>query len=161
MTLCFLFERKWLQGNREIHVVQQSKKMIQFITCKTTFGQRVCELVLGVNKFDLDLGVQVNSVKQPIKRNSVGSGYVSHGWTSALNDHFGHCFVIFKDVQLRLTLRKVCVCGYVVHMRQLINISVSLFVWVWNCDLASSFLLHHGLVIRHSSRILYPRCFVS
>ena len=27
----------------------------------------------GVNTFDLDLGVQIDSAKQPIKRNSVGS----------------------------------------------------------------------------------------
>ena len=37
-----------------------------------------------------------------------------------------HCFFIFKDVQLRLALRSIFVCGDVVHMRQLINVSVSL-----------------------------------
>ena len=46
----------------------------------------VCELVLGVNVFDLDLAVQIDSIKQPIKSNSVGSGNVSHCvrevWTS-------------------------------------------------------------------------------
>ena len=47
--------------------------MVPLITCKTTFGQHVRELVFGVNIFDLDLGVQANPVKQPIKRNSVGS----------------------------------------------------------------------------------------
>ena len=35
----------------------------------------------------------------------------------------------------------------VVHMRQLINISVSLFVWVWMCASANSFLLLDGLVM--------------
>ena len=29
--------------------------------------------------------------------------------TSALNDHFDHCFSVFKDVQLRLALRRICV----------------------------------------------------
>ena len=51
------------------------------------------------------------------------SCHVSHCWTSALNHHFDHSFVVFKIVQLRLTLRRVCVCGKVVHMRQFINIS--------------------------------------
>ena len=74
----------------------------------------------------MDLGVQIDSVKQPIQRNSVGSGHVSHCWTSALYDHFHHSFVVFISVQLRLTLRRVCVSVYVVHMRQLINVSVSL-----------------------------------
>ena len=44
-----------------------------------------------VKIFDLDFGVQIDSVKQPIKRNSVGSGHVSHRWISAFDDHFDHC----------------------------------------------------------------------
>ena len=100
-----------------------------------------------VNMFDLDLGVQIDSVKWPIKRNSVDSWHVSHRWTSALNDHFDHCFIVFKDVQLRLALRRLCVCGNVIHMRQLINISV----WVWICDSANSLLLLDWLVFWYCS----------
>ena len=33
---------------------EQTQKMIPFITCEISFGQDVCELVLGVNVFDLD-----------------------------------------------------------------------------------------------------------
>ena len=58
--------------------VEQTQKMIPFITCEFSFCQYVCELVLGVNVFDLDLGVQIDSIKQPIKSNSVGSGNMSH-----------------------------------------------------------------------------------
>ena len=47
--------------------------MISFITRETLFGQHVRELVPGVNMFDLDLGVQIDSVEQPIKRNSACS----------------------------------------------------------------------------------------
>ena len=53
--------------------VEQMKKIIPFVTCEITFGQNVCEWMFGVKKLGLNLGVQVNSVKQPIKRNSVGS----------------------------------------------------------------------------------------
>ena len=42
--------------------------MLPLITREASFGQHVCELVFGVNVTDLDLGVQINSVKQPIKR---------------------------------------------------------------------------------------------
>ena len=49
--------------------VEQTQKMIPFMTCEISLCQYVCELVLGVNVFDLDLGVQ----KQPIKSNSVNS----------------------------------------------------------------------------------------
>ena len=61
--------------------------------------QYVCELVFGVNVFDLDLGIQIDTIEQPIKSNSVGSGHVSHRRASSLYDHLDHCFVVFKDVQ--------------------------------------------------------------
>ena len=54
--------------------VEQTQKMIPLITCENSLCQYVCELVFGVNVFDLDLGVQIDSIKQPIKSNSVGSG---------------------------------------------------------------------------------------
>ena len=53
--------------------------------------------VFGVNIFDLDLEVQIDSIKQPIKTNSVSPGHVSHRWTSSFNYHFDHGF---KEVQL-------------------------------------------------------------
>ena len=45
--------------------------MIPFITREISLGQCVCELVFGVYVFDLDFGVQTDSIKQPIKRNSM------------------------------------------------------------------------------------------
>ena len=71
-------------------------------------------LVFGVNKFDLDLGFQLDSVKQPIKSNSVSSGHVFHCWTSSCDNHLDDGFVVFKNLQ-RLALRRMCVGGYVVH----------------------------------------------
>ena len=65
--------------HREIHDVQQMEKMIPLIAGEFTFGQHVCELFSGVHLFDLDLWVQIDSVRQPIQRNSVG-----------LNDHLDH-----------------------------------------------------------------------
>ena len=64
-----------------------------------------------------------------IKHNSVSSGHVSHCWTSSFDHHLDDNFVIFRDVQLRLALRRMCVCGYVVHIGQLINISLAPFSW--------------------------------
>ena len=49
--------------------VEQTQKMIPFITCEISSCQYVCVLVLGVNMFDLDLGVQIDSIKQRIKSN--------------------------------------------------------------------------------------------
>ena len=53
--------------------VEQTKKIVPFVTCDITLGQNVCELMLGVNVFHLDLGVQIHPVKQPIQSNSVDS----------------------------------------------------------------------------------------
>ena len=70
---------KWL-------MLKQMKKIVPLITCEILFCQYVCKLVFCVDIVDLNLGVQINSVKQPIWSNSVGSGYVSHCWTSAFDD---------------------------------------------------------------------------
>ena len=66
---------------------------------KFPFGEDVCELVFGVDVFDLDFGVQIDSIEQPIKSNSVGSGNVSHGRTSALKNHLDHSFIVLKHIQ--------------------------------------------------------------
>ena len=103
-------------NHREIHDVEQAKKMVPLITRETTFCQFVRKLALGVNIFDLDLGVQINSVQQPIKRNSVASGNIPQRWTYAFDDHVGHRFIVFESVQLSFTLRRTCVCDHVTHM---------------------------------------------
>ena len=51
--------------HREIHDVQ-TKKMVPLITREITFGQHVRKLVLGVNIFDLNFGVLIDSVTQPV-----------------------------------------------------------------------------------------------
>ena len=84
--------------------VDQTQKMIPFITCEISLCQYVCELVLGVNVFDLDLGVQIDSVKQLIKSNSVGSGNMSHCGASSLHDPLDHCFV---DIQQSFLTRRI------------------------------------------------------
>ena len=42
------------------------------------------ELVFGADVLDLDFWVQIDSIEQPIQRNSVGSGHVSHCRASSL-----------------------------------------------------------------------------
>ena len=88
--------------------------MIPVITRETSFGWHVSKL--GVNIFDLDFWLQVNSVEQPINCDTVGCGQMSHCWTSSFDNHLDESFVVFEYEQLRLTLRKVCVCVYVVHI---------------------------------------------
>ena len=46
----------------------------------------------------LDFWVQIDSIKQPIKSNCVGSGNMSHCRASSLSDHLDHCFVVFIQI---------------------------------------------------------------
>ena len=39
------------------HNADQMQKVVPFVTRKTTFGERVFQLVVGVDIFDLDLGI--------------------------------------------------------------------------------------------------------
>ena len=64
---------------------KQIKKTIPFITCEISLGQYVCKLVFGVNVFTLDFRVQIVSIKQRIKSNSMGSGYVAHCWACSFS----------------------------------------------------------------------------
>ena len=68
--------------------VKQTQKMVPLITCEISLGQHVCELMFGINVSDLNFGTEVNSVKQPVKSNSVGSGNMSHCRASSHYDHF-------------------------------------------------------------------------
>ena len=52
--------------------VEQVKKSVPLITCEITFGHYVCELMFGDVPY-LNLGIQINPVKQPIQSNPVGS----------------------------------------------------------------------------------------
>ena len=79
--------------------IEQGQQMIPFITCDIPFCQNVCQLVLGVDVFDLDLRVKINSIEQPIKSNSMSPGNMSHCWTSAFQNHFNHSFFFLKHIQ--------------------------------------------------------------
>ena len=57
----------------EMADVEQMKKIIPFVTCEITFGQNVCELMLGVSVSNLNFRIKINPVKQPIQSNSVRS----------------------------------------------------------------------------------------
>ena len=105
---CVLFDiALTLVDGTEMANVEQTQKMVPLITCEISLCQCLCELVLGVNVIDLNLGVQIQSIKQPIKSNSAGSGNVSHCRASSLYDHLDHCFVVFKDLRQSFPMRRV------------------------------------------------------
>ena len=60
--------------------------------------------------------------------NSVGSGNMSHGRASSLNDHFDHCFIVFKDIQQNFLTRRIRTFGEnTINIVQIINLSMKLY----------------------------------
>ena len=77
------FRHRFRAADRaEIANVEQMEKVIPLITREIVLCQYVCDLFFGVNVFDLDLWIEIHSVKYSIKRNSVGSWHLSNLWTS-------------------------------------------------------------------------------
>ena len=119
---CVLFRHRFKTfDGTEMADVEQTQKMIPFITCEISLCQCVCELVLGVNVIDLDLGVQIDSIKQPIKSNAVVSGNMSHCKASSLYGHLDHCFVVFKHIQQSLLTIRMHVWRKRSNIVQIIN----------------------------------------
>ena len=123
---------RWLQEN--IEKFKLSKKIVLFITCEISLGQYVSEFVFGVNIFDLDLGVQIDSVKQPIQEQLCRFLKRVSLLDSSLADHLDHSFVIFKNVQLRLTFKK---SAFVVTWSTCDNWSTSRFPFCLGLDVRS------------------------
>ena len=128
------------RDHREIHDIQQTKKIVPLITCEITFAQNVSELVLGVNIFDLDLGSKL---------------ILSNNKSSATLRVLDTCLIVTllplmiilitaslssRMYNWGLAVRRICVCGDVVHMRQFLKISDSLLFGFGFCDFANSFL---------------------
>ena len=115
MVFALSIERKKLRENIEQFMMLNKRKRLPHSSrVKLFLVSKSASCFLSMHICDLDLWVQVDSVKQPIWRDSVDSGYVSHHRTSSFDDRLDHCLVIFKNVQLCFTLRRTCVCGYVI-----------------------------------------------
>ena len=128
----------WLErANLKKWLLEYVEKLVIFYTQRrwfhsslreTSFGQKCHASWFLVSTYiDLDLEFQVDSVKQPIMSKSVSSWHMSHCWTSSFDYHFDHSFIVFRDVQLRLTLKKN-VCWWVRDRLHSIG-QPSVFLW--------------------------------
>ena len=55
---------------------------------------------------------------------------MSHCWASSFDYHLNHSLVVFTNVHLIFTLRRMRVGGHVVHIKHLINLLLSFVNWV-------------------------------
>ena len=110
-------------GRTEMANVKQTQEKIPFITCEISLGPvclRVgfwCQCIW----FGFWSPIQVDSIKQPIMSNSVGSGNMSHCRTPSLYNHLDHCFVVFKHIQQSFLMRRIDVWGNKINIVQIID----------------------------------------
>ena len=92
--------------------IEQLKKMVPLITYEISILLECLRVdVFGVNVTNLDLGVQINPVKQPIKSNSVGARHMFHRRTSTFDNHLIYRLIALKDIQQSTRLECVVLGG--------------------------------------------------
>ena len=98
---CSFRHRFKIIDRTEMANVKQTQKMIPYITCEISLGQYVCELVFGVNVFDLDFRnklIRSNNHNQSRATLWVLETCLIVGPPSLYNN-LDHCFVVFKHIQ--------------------------------------------------------------
>ena len=83
-----------------------------------------------VDVLDLDFLVEVNSIEQPIKRNSVGPGNMSHCGTLFFNDHLNERVVVLKNIQQSFLTRKLDVWGNGIEIIQRVDLLLRFLIFV-------------------------------
>ena len=109
--LVFFPTSLWVADGTEMADVEQTQKMIPFITCEISLCQYVCDLVLVVNVFWFGSWGPNWFYQTTNQEQLCGSGNMSHCRASFLFDHLDHCFVVFKDVQQSFLTRRIHVRG--------------------------------------------------
>ena len=86
--------------------IEQTQQMIPFVTCEISLGQHVGKLGFLVSMYLIWILGPNFSIEQPIKRNSVGPGNMSHCGTPSVDDHLDHCFIVFEHIQQSFLMRR-------------------------------------------------------
>ena len=112
--------------------VEQMEKIVPLITRENSLCQFLCELVCGVDILDFE-SLDSDSFCQNSKY--VGSGYVSHCWTPAFDDHSNHCFVVLKEVEHRTKFRRLRVRRNTINITKFQSVVLDWKPWsgLWVC----------------------------
>ena len=112
---------KWLRGN--VHTVMtffKRSKLFHSSWEKLHLIRISVSWFLGVNVSYLNLGIKIDPIEEQIKSNPLSSWHMSHEGTSSFHYHLDNSFVIFKDKQLGVIFRRMCVTGHVFYLSQFI-----------------------------------------
>ena len=101
-------ELKWLMLNKQRRLFHSSR-----VKCLLV---RMSAIWCLVKVPFLFLGVQIDSVKQPIQSNPVGSWNMSHCGTSVFDNHFNCRLIVFKDIQHCTGIRNLCIGWNVINV---------------------------------------------
>ena len=113
-----------------VHDVEETEKVVPLFTGEIALCEDVGKFVLGVNICDLNLSIQVDSVKWPIKRNSVGTGHVCHCRTPAFDYHLNSGLTVLGHVQHGIGRRNFRIPRHIVNVKHIRTVvHVGALVW--------------------------------
>ena len=115
--------------------VEQTPKMIPFVTCEISFG--MSSSWFGVDVLDLNFWVRIDSIEKPIKRNSVGPGNIILITASFVLKHIQQSFLMWNlDVWVNTA-----------NIVQNVDHSSRLLVWLVTCVTADNELPRSIMVL--------------
>ena len=143
MTLCFLFERNWQHENIERFMMfNERRRWPHSSRVKLTLVSMPASWFLVSTCLIWILEVQIDSKNQSRATLCVLDTCLIVGLLPLM------ITLITASLSSKMALRRIFVCGDVVHVRQLINKHLGFpIVRVWICDFANSFLLRVWLVV--------------
>ena len=79
--------------------IKQGQQMIPIMACEIPFVKMSASWFLVSMYLIWIFGVQINSIEQPTKSNSVSSGKMSHCKAPPFHNHFNYSFIVLKYMQ--------------------------------------------------------------
>ena len=131
-------------------ILNRWRRFIPLIACESVPCQYVCELFFGVNIIWFGFFSPSWFCLTTNQAQLCGFGYVSHCWTSVLDDHLDHLFIIFKNEEHRTRLRRLLVWGNTANIAQ-----IKIVVLVWNVGFVLGVLGSYGVTRRVSSYLTF------
>ena len=121
-------ELKWLILNKWRSLFHSSRVKFPLLsTC----------LRVGVKLTDLNFGVQIDPVKQPIQSNFAVSWNMSHCWISTFDNHFDYRLAVLKGIQHGTRTRIRCIWWNVINVCWndvgVLDWDGVMHVWLNNC----------------------------
>ena len=109
MVVAFSRERKWLRDDTDkIMMLNRQRRWFHSSRVKLALVNMSTSWFLVSTYLIWICGSKLILSKNPTKRNSMGSGHVSHRKTSAFNNHLDYCFIVLEKIKQDAEVTKFC-----------------------------------------------------